>query len=135
MRFLMYLGTHLTAALIPTYLFIAGGTITAVAPQTLRRVRRRAVRSCSAASSPRIRRETQSRTARTESRPPWRPAATATTPYGSTRGLTSARGRRGQRLFSLVHVQPADIGWPTGNGKKLSNSQACCLAQLCLAAA
>ena len=32
-------------------------------------------------------------------------------------------------------VQPADIGWPTGNGKKLSNSQACCLAQLCLAAA
>ena len=32
-------------------------------------------------------------------------------------------------------VQPADIGWPTGNGKKLSNSQACCLAQLCLGAA
>ena len=32
-------------------------------------------------------------------------------------------------------IQPADIGWPTGNGKKLSNSQACCLAQLCLAAA
>ena len=32
-------------------------------------------------------------------------------------------------------VQPEDIGWPTGNGKKLSNSQACCLAQLCLAAA
>ena len=31
-------------------------------------------------------------------------------------------------------VQPADIGWPTGNGKKLSSSQACCLAQLCLAA-
>ena len=26
-------------------------------------------------------------------------------------------------------------GWPTGNGKKVSNSQACCLAQLCLAAA
>ena len=26
-------------------------------------------------------------------------------------------------------------GWPTGNGKKLSKSQACCLAQLCLAAA
>ena len=26
-------------------------------------------------------------------------------------------------------------GGPTGNGKKLSNSQACCLAQLCLAAA
>ena len=32
-------------------------------------------------------------------------------------------------------VQPADIGWPTGNGKELNNSQACCLAQLCLAAA
>ena len=32
-------------------------------------------------------------------------------------------------------VQPADIGWPTGNGKELSNSQACCLAQLCLEAA
>ena len=31
-------------------------------------------------------------------------------------------------------LQPADIGWPTGNGKKLSCSQACCLAQLCLAA-
>ena len=25
--------------------------------------------------------------------------------------------------------------WPTGNGKKVSYSQACCLAQLCLAAA
>ena len=35
----------------------------------------------------------------------------------------------------LLHVQPADIGWPTGNGKKLSCTQACCLAQLCLAAA
>ena len=32
-------------------------------------------------------------------------------------------------------LQPADIGWPTRNAKKLSNSQACCLAQLCLAAA
>ena len=32
-------------------------------------------------------------------------------------------------------LQPADIGWPTGNGKKLSNCQACCLAQVCLAAA
>ena len=34
-------------------------------------------------------------------------------------------------LKTLVFVQG---GWPTGNGKKLSNSQACCLAQLCLAA-
>ena len=32
-------------------------------------------------------------------------------------------------------LQSADIGWPTGNGKKLCNGQACCLAQLCLAAA
>ena len=32
-------------------------------------------------------------------------------------------------------VQPADIGWPTGNGNKLSNRQACCQAQLCLSAA
>ena len=30
---------------------------------------------------------------------------------------------------SMVHsIQPADIGWPTGNGKKVSNSQACCCA-------
>ena len=38
-------------------------------------------------------------------------------------------------ILSFGTVQPADIGWPTGNGKKVSNSQACCLAQLCLAAA
>ena len=35
----------------------------------------------------------------------------------------------------MCPIQPADIGWPTGNGKKLSNRQACCLAQLCLAEA
>ena len=35
----------------------------------------------------------------------------------------------------VPRLQSADIGWPTGNGKKLSNSQACCLAQLCLASA
>ena len=41
-----------------------------------------------------------------------------------------------QRLaWDHTSVQPADIGWPTGNGKKLSKSQACCLAQLCLGAA
>ena len=33
------------------------------------------------------------------------------------------------------NLQTADIGWPTGNGKKLSNCQACCLAQLWLGAA
>ena len=40
-------------------------------------------------------------------------------------------------LLRIMHlsVQPPDIGWPTGNGKKVSNSQACCLAQLRLAAA
>ena len=40
------------------------------------------------------------------------------------------------RLFRLSpQVQGGWGGWPTGNGKKLSYSQACCLAQLCLAAA
>ena len=39
------------------------------------------------------------------------------------------------KIIMLDPVQPADIGCPTGNGKKLSKSQACCLAQLCLAAA
>ena len=39
-------------------------------------------------------------------------------------------------FFSLEGtVQPADIGWPTENGKKLSNCQAFCLVQLCLGAA
>ena len=33
----------------------------------------------------------------------------------------------------ITTLQPAAIGWPTGNGKKLS--QACCLDQLCLVAA
>ena len=33
------------------------------------------------------------------------------------------------------NVQCSCLGWPTGNGKKLSCSQACCLAQLCLVAA
>ena len=32
-------------------------------------------------------------------------------------------------------VQCSCSGWPTGNGDKLSNSPACCLSQLCLAAA
>ena len=36
-------------------------------------------------------------------------------------------------LYSLRTV--GIIGWLTGNGKKLSNSQACCLVQLCLVAA
>ena len=40
-----------------------------------------------------------------------------------------------QRKLDKVYSLHADIGWPTGNGKKLSNSQECCLAQLCQAAA
>ena len=37
-------------------------------------------------------------------------------------------------LLLSLNVQCSCSGWPTGNGKKLSNSQACCLAQLCLGA-
>ena len=40
-----------------------------------------------------------------------------------------------QHLSNDKTLQPANTGWLTGNGRKLSNSQACCLAQLCLAAA
>ena len=35
----------------------------------------------------------------------------------------------------VSHVQPADIGWPTGNGKKLSNCQAQLGQATCLAVA
>ena len=48
------------------------------------------------------------------------------------------RAPSGQPLCFVRHLPIGPIlqgGWPTGNGKKLSNSQACCLAQLCLAAA
>ena len=53
---------------------------------------------------------------------------------------TSNRG--GRRVPTHTHsmfykgqaIQGGWGGWPTGNGNKLSNSQACCLAQLCLAA-
>ena len=31
-------------------------------------------------------------------------------------------------LSDSLNIQTADIGWPTGNGNKLSNSQAYCLA-------
>ena len=34
----------------------------------------------------------------------------------------------------MHYVQGGWGGWPTGNGNKLSNSPACCLTQLCLAA-
>ena len=41
----------------------------------------------------------------------------------------SATGKLRQNLEEAQkHIQPADIGWPTGNGKKLSKGQACCLA-------
>ena len=39
------------------------------------------------------------------------------------------------RISHYRVLQGAATGWPTGNGKKLSNSQACCLALLCQAAA
>ena len=39
------------------------------------------------------------------------------------------------KILTTCTVQGGWGGWPTGNGKKVSNSQACCLAQLCLAAA
>ena len=42
---------------------------------------------------------------------------------------------RGRVKNCRCHIQCSCSGWPTGNGKKLSNSQACCLAQLCQAAA
>ena len=42
---------------------------------------------------------------------------------------------RNGRIISWKNLQGGWDGWPTGNGKKVSNSQACCLAQLCLAAA
>ena len=38
-----------------------------------------------------------------------------------------------KKILCHVCLQGGWGGWPTGNGKKLSNSQACCLAQLCLA--
>ena len=38
-------------------------------------------------------------------------------------------------LRILLRLQSGWGGWPTGNIEKLSNSQVCCLAQLCLAAA
>ena len=50
-------------------------------------------------------------------------------------GEASLRNLGMNFCHTLYNVQPADIGCRTGNGKKLSNSQACCLAQLCLAAA
>ena len=46
--------------------------------------------------------------------------------------VTLIRTRLGNQV---VRFAVLCSGWATGNGKKLSNSQACCLAQLCLAAA
>ena len=46
--------------------------------------------------------------------------------------------RLAARAFITIpapEIQCSCSGWPTGNGKKLSNSQTCCLSQLCLAAA
>ena len=41
----------------------------------------------------------------------------------------------GVLFLEIYHVQGGWGGCRTGNGKKVSNSQACCLTQLCLAAA
>ena len=54
--------------------------------------------------------------------------------YPSGSGLYIQGGPRKKYCEKCPEIQPADTGWPTGNGKKLSNSQACDLAQLCLAA-
>ena len=50
-------------------------------------------------------------------------------------GVRAWRFFEERRRNSLSQIQGGRGGWPTGNGKKLSNSQACCLAQLCLAGA
>ena len=46
--------------------------------------------------------------------------------FGLKSGFRVHRKSRVQLLFYFV--QGGWGGWPTGNGKKLSNSQACCLA-------
>ena len=40
-----------------------------------------------------------------------------------------------EQIYTSLYVQGGWGGWPTGNGNKVSNSQACCLAQMCLASA
>ena len=40
----------------------------------------------------------------------------------------------GDAANTICGLQCSCSGWPTGNGNKLINSQACCLAQLCLGA-
>ena len=42
---------------------------------------------------------------------------------------------KGVQSIPKKYLQCSCSGWPTGNGKKLSSSQACYLAQLCLATA
>ena len=56
--------------------------------------------------------------------------------HQSSRNLTT--GLKETTLFDIFWIDNLKCscsGWPTGNGNNLSNSQACCLAQLCLAAA
>ena len=40
-----------------------------------------------------------------------------------------------QPLLNRIYIQPADLGWPTRNGKKLSSSQAQLDQATCLAVA
>ena len=56
-------------------------------------------------------------------------------PHVDKNWFLATNNSNGKYMTSALQsiVQPTDIGWHTGNGKKLSCSQACCLAQLCLA--
>ena len=49
--------------------------------------------------------------------------------FGYNPLIRSAAYTKPQTVYAgVTTVQPADIGWPTGNGKKVSCIQACCLA-------
>ena len=49
--------------------------------------------------------------------------------------LAAGASSRNLVIFLLITVQPADIGWPTGNGKKLNSTQAQLGQAACLAVA
>ena len=61
-----------------------------------------------------------------------RPHTWAIDQLGLSLASFQSSGKKNKRA---IVVQSDYIGCKTGNGEKLSNSQACCLAQLCLAAA
>ena len=85
-----------------------------------------------------------------ESSPGWRAATAASYGRGTPKtkhGETSlpywmgnsvllfARAYYFQKRNAYMNVQPADIGWPTGNGKKLTSTQAQLGQATCLAVA